>query len=65
MYAEYIYSAHWFSDWPAKHKRSALQPSFDQVGIVDRNDYRLFQILIQGESISVALKSSREILDLY
>lgn len=47
------------------YKRSALQPSFDQVGMVDRNDYRLFQILMQGESISIALKSSREILDLY
>lgn len=39
-------------------------PSFGRVGMADGNDYRLFQIPSQGKSISIALKSSREVLDL-
>lgn len=42
-----------------------LWPSLAQVGMADRNDYRLFQILCQRKSISIALKSSRKVLDLY
>lgn len=42
-----------------------LQPSLEQMGMADRNNYRLFRIPSQGKSVSVALKSSREVLDLY
>lgn len=41
-----------------------LQPSFGEVGMADSSDNRLFQILIQGKSVSVALKAFRKILDL-
>lgn len=49
---------------PPSLRDLTLQPTSGQVGMADRHDYRPFQILIQGQSISVALKSRREMIDL-